>query len=582
MARRSFTVIDVTEILVHWHAGRSISEVSESLGLDRKTIRKYIAPAIDAGMVPGDPTLSQAQWAVLVRDWFPGLDDTSVRQVTWPQIAVHHEYIGDQLKVGVTKATIHQRLRDEKGLKASLASFKRYVAGNMSEDERRDRVVVLRDDVAPAEEAQVDYGRLGMWPDPQTGRRRTVWAFVMVLACSRHLFVWPTLRMDQQAWTEAHVEAFEFFAGVVRRIVPDNLKTGVSKPDLYDPKINRAYAELAEHYGVLVDPARALKPRDKARVENPMPYVRGSFFRGREFTSIKQMRAEARRWCLEVAGQRSSRALEGAKPLTVFTSVEAGALTPLPARPFELASWSSPKVGPDIHVRVGKALYSVPWKLIGERVDARQTWNLVQFFHKGQLVATHLRIDRGRQKDDTHYPPEKIAFQMRTPVWCRRRAGELGPNVATVVNDLLAVDTLNHLRSAQGVLGLADKHGPARLDAACAKAIAVGDASYRTVKGILAVGAEADPPPPPTGDGGAAAHLHGPGQLFGAVIATCATSEATVTDPAVPSQAPGLDLASATAATDLAGSAARGTGTHPGAPGVAAAEPAHTDDEVTR
>lgn len=260
MARRSFTVIDVTEILVHWHAGRSISEVSESLGLDRKTIRKYIAAAIDAGMVPGDPPLSHARWAVLVRDWFPGLDDTSLRQVTWPEIAVHHEYIADQLKVGVTKATIHQRLRDEKGLKASLASFKRYVAGNMGEDERRDRVVVLRDDVPPAEEAQVDYGRLGLWPDPQTGRRRTVWAFVMVLACSRHLFVWPTLRMDQQAWTEAHVEAFEFFAGVVRRIVPDNLKTGVTKPDLYDPKINRAYAELAEHYGVLVDPARALKP----------------------------------------------------------------------------------------------------------------------------------------------------------------------------------------------------------------------------------------------------------------------------------------------------------------------------------
>lgn len=134
MARRSFTVIDVTEILVHWHAGRSISEVSESLGLDRKTIRKYIAPAIDAGMVPGDLALSQAQWAVLVRDWFPGLDDTSLRQVTWPEIAVHYEYIADQLKAGVTKATIHQRLRDEKGLKASLASFKRYVAANMSED----------------------------------------------------------------------------------------------------------------------------------------------------------------------------------------------------------------------------------------------------------------------------------------------------------------------------------------------------------------------------------------------------------------------------------------------------------------
>lgn len=559
MARRSFTVIDVTEILVHWHAGRSINEVHESLNVDRKTIRKYIAPAIDAGMAPGDPALTQAQWTVLVRDWFPGLEDTSLRQVTWPEIAVHHEYITAQLKAGVTKATIHQRLRDEHGLKASLASFKRYLTANLSEEERRDQVVVLRDDVPPGEEAQVDYGRLGMWPDPQAGRRRTVWAFVMVLACSRHLFVWPTLRMDQQAWTEAHAEAFAFFNGVMRRIVPDNLKTGVTKPDLYDPKLNRAYAELAEHYGVLIDPARSRKPRDKARVENPMPYVRGSFFRGREFTSLKQMRAEALRWCLEVAGQRSSRALEGAKPLSVFTAVEAPALKPLPPRPFELASWSTPKVGPDIHVKVGKALYSVPWRLIGERVDARQTWNLVQIFHKGELAATHVRVDRGRQKDNSHYPPEKIAFQMRTPVWCRRRAGELGPNVATVVGDLLAVDTLNHLRSAQGVLGLADKHGPTRLDAACAKAITVGDPSYRTIRGILAVGAEADPPPPPTGDGGAAAHLHGPLQLFGAVIPTSTTPDNAVMDPAATSQAPGLDPVTTSDATDLAASTANAT-----------------------
>jgi hypothetical protein len=206
----------------------------------------------------------------------------------------------------------------------------------------------------------------------------------------------------------------------------------------------------------------------------------------------------------------------------------------------------------------------------------------VQIFHKGELVATHVRVDRGRQKDDSHYPPEKIAFQMRTPVWCRRRAGELGPNVATVVGDLLAVDTLNHLRSAQGVLGLADKHGPARLDAACAKAIAVGDPSYRTIRGILAVGAEADPPPPPTGDGGAAAYLHGPLQLFGAVIPTSTTSEAAVTDPAATSQPLGMDLASTTHVTDADQVTASGTDIDPSASDAVAAGPQHADTQVTQ
>ena len=116
------------------------------------------------------------------------------------------------------------------------------------------------------EQAQIDYGQLGRWLDPVTGKLRTVWAFVMVLACSRHMFVRPVLKMDQRAWTECHVAAFGFFGGVPARLVPDNLKTGVDKPDLYDPKINRSYAELAAHYRCLVDPARAIKPRDKPRV----------------------------------------------------------------------------------------------------------------------------------------------------------------------------------------------------------------------------------------------------------------------------------------------------------------------------
>src|SRR3989440_9168772 len=252
--------------------------------------------------------------AVLVAGWFPQLTDTTLRQTTWPQIAVHHEYIVAQLKLRVTQATIHQRLRDEQGLRASVASLKRYVAANLSEDVRRDQVVVLRDEVDPGAEAQIDYGKLGMWTDPATGKRRTVWAFAMVLACSRHMFVMPVLTMDQAAWTAAHVAAFAFFGGVPARVVPDNLRTGVSKPDLYDPKINRSYAELAAHYGTLVDPARAAKPRDKAQVERPMPYVRDSFWRGREFTSLEQMRAEAVRWCREVAGARACRPLEGATP----------------------------------------------------------------------------------------------------------------------------------------------------------------------------------------------------------------------------------------------------------------------------
>jgi transposase len=137
MARRTFGVIDIAEILVHWHAGRSKNQIAASLGVHRRTVSKYVAPAVAAGLRPGGPPLSEAQWAARVREWFPELADTRLRQVTWPAIAEHHEFIAAQLAAGVTMATIHQRLRDERGLAVSVASFRRYVAANLPEEARR-------------------------------------------------------------------------------------------------------------------------------------------------------------------------------------------------------------------------------------------------------------------------------------------------------------------------------------------------------------------------------------------------------------------------------------------------------------
>jgi transposase len=331
MARRTFDVVDVTEILIHWHAGRSQLQLSASLGVSPKTVRKYTAPAIEAGMVPGGPPLPVERWAELVRGWFPGLVDSRLRQVTWPEIAAHHELIRAQLGE-VTVSTIHQRLRDEQGLSASLASVRRYVRANLGEEARRAAVTVPRPAAPPGSEGQVDYGLLGRWLDPRTQRVHRVWAFVLVLACSRHLFVRPVLRMDQRSWVAAHVAAFEFFGGCPARLVPDNLKTGVDRPDLYDPKINRSYGELAAHYQVLIDPARARKPRDKPHVERQVPYVRDSLWAGRSFTSLEEMQAAALVWCRQVAGRRSCRPLGGAAPLSVFEAVEAPALGPLPRR----------------------------------------------------------------------------------------------------------------------------------------------------------------------------------------------------------------------------------------------------------
>ena len=507
-------MVDVVELLRHWQAGDSVSQMARALGLDRKTVRKYAGRAEAAGMAPGGAPLSRAQWAERVQAWFPELTDPRARSSVHGQIAPFHEYLKQHIGE-TTLATIHQRLRDEQGLTVSVASLRRYVRLEFAAEAAEGEATVLRDDPPPGAEAQLDYGHLGSWTDPGSGASRRVWAFIMTLSFSRHLFCYPVLRMSQPEFLAAHVAAFAFFAGCPARLVPDNLGSGVLKADLYDPRLNRGYAELSYHYGCLVDPARVAHPKDKPRVERMVPYVRDSFFSGREFVDLPAMRTQAATWSREVAGQRSARPLGGAKPEVVFRALEADHLLALPQRPFELASWQTAKVAPDCHVSVGGALYSVPFRFIGRRLDVRLTEALLQVFDEGELVKTHVRVRKGRRSTDWQdYPSQKAAFFMRDPSWCRHRAKEIGPATAALVTGLLGVQALHRLRSAQGVIHLADSYGVARLDAACALALAVGDPCYRTVKGILAAGREQLTPEPEAQVPLAPAHLHGADTLF--------------------------------------------------------------------
>jgi hypothetical protein len=200
MARRSILMLDLVELFTHWHAGRPQVQLLESLGIDRKTIRKYLAPAVAAGMQPGGEPLVADQWAELIGGWFPELCDPAARASTWPLIAPHRDRIKGWLDADVTVATIAQRLCDDHGLAASESSVRRWIATYFADEVTRQKVTVPRGAVEPGSEAQIDYGPLGMWFDPVTAKRVAVWAFVMVLSCSRHLFMRPVIRMDQTTW----------------------------------------------------------------------------------------------------------------------------------------------------------------------------------------------------------------------------------------------------------------------------------------------------------------------------------------------------------------------------------------------
>ena len=191
-------MFDLLKLYTHWHAGRSQRQLADSLGIDRKTIAKYLAPAIAESLTLGSG-VTEAQWSGHIARWFPEIADPSLKASTWPLIEPHRQTITDWLDAEVSVATIAQRLRDEHGLDSSESSVRRWITGNLAEAARRERVTVFRGLVDPGSEAQIDYGKLGMWCDPVTGRRVAVWAFVMVLATQRRSMA-RTCRIHAARW----------------------------------------------------------------------------------------------------------------------------------------------------------------------------------------------------------------------------------------------------------------------------------------------------------------------------------------------------------------------------------------------
>jgi transposase len=499
MARRAFDVIDVVEVLEHWHAGRPKLVIADSLGLDPKTVRKYVAPAEAAGMMAGGPPLSRAEWADLVRGWFPELTDARARSLTHPLIAPFRERIGETLTTN-TVTTVHQRLRDEHKLAVSLTSFRRYCWTEFAEQVARDRVRVPRPPGEPGEEAQVDYGYLGRWMDPRAGRMRRVWGFAMILAWSRHMFVRPVFTLDARAWVAAHVAAYAFYGGVPARTVIDNLRTGVDRADLYDPRLNRAYAELAVHFGTLIDPARRQKPRDKAKAEVGVQVAERwilAALRHRTFFSLAEANAAIRER-LDWLNARPFRRLPGSR-WSLFEELDRPALRPLPAVPYEFAVWKGARVNIDYHVEVDHHWYSVPFQLVGRPCDIRVTAGVVEVFHKGHRVASHPRSARKRQFTTLleHMPESHRRHAEWTPTRITAWAERSGPSVAGLVTEIMASrpHPEHGFRSCLGIMRLGKRYGDERLEAACTRALAIHALSYRSVESILKAGLDGQPLP---------------------------------------------------------------------------------------
>lgn len=476
---------EIVEMIYQWHQGAGFKSIRRSLGFDRNTIRKYVALAQSVGVsrdvaFPQETELVEKLKGLSHRGL---LRETPVKDLITP----YRDWVEGLLGLPeMTAKQVWRLFRERTELRVSYWTMKRYLR---TEFQFGAPEVTVRIEVDPGSQAQVDFGYAGMMVDPLSGKLRRAWVFIMTLSYSRHRFVRFIFRQDVKNWIDCHIQAFEFFGGVPASVVLDNLRAGVLKPDIYDPTLNRAYGELERHYGFVADPAKAGKAKHKGKVERGVPIVRKHLLAGRHFRDIDEANQRALRWSREEIGMEIHGTTKR-KPFEVFHREEAPRLKPLPSEAFECPQWKKCTVHPDHHIVFDKSYYSLPTRWIGKEVWVRGARRLVQIFYDEQLIKTHLRAEQPGTwvTDLSDYPPDKLAYLMPTPTYCRQRASEIGPHTEALVEEILREHAMKNLRKAQALLRLADKHGQASMEAAAQRALFFGNFRYRSIKTILEKG----------------------------------------------------------------------------------------------
>ena len=340
----------------------------------------------------------------------------------------------------------------------------------------------------------VDYaGKKPCLTDPATGERIPVELFVIALGASSYTYAEATATQQLPDWIASHTRAFAFYGGVPRAVVPDQLKSAVTIPCRYEPGIQRTYAELAAHYGTTILPARPAKPRDKAIAEVAVQVAERwivARLRHETFYALAALNERIAELLAEL-NAKPMRHYGGASRRDLFERLERPHLRPLPAESFEYADWLKAGVNVDYHIAVEQHFYSVPHTLVPlhERLDVRLTATAVEVFHRGQRVAAHRRsFERGRHTTLTeHMPKAHQAHAGWRPSRFVDWATTIGPQTAALVTAILAdrPHPEQGYRSCLGILRLAKRYDPARLEAACGRALAAGARSYRHVAAIL-------------------------------------------------------------------------------------------------
>lgn len=356
----------------------------------------------------------------------------------------------------------------------------------------------------PGEQMEVDWaGQTAHLVDSDTGEDIPAYVFVAVLSSSQYAYVKAFPSQNQECWIAAHVNAFKFFGGVTRMLVPDNLKTGVQKSSWYTPVINRSYQEMAEHYDTVVMPARVRRPKDKPNVEGVVGIISTwilAAIRHQKFFSFAELNQAIAEKLTEFNAKPFQK--KPGSRLSVFLEEEKTLLLPLPKAHYELAVWKTATVQFNYHISVAGMFYSVPYEFIKHRVDVRVTRTVLEVFFQNSRICSHVRL-HGREGQYRTLPEHMPEEHRKYMEWDAERflfwAKDIGQHTEVVVAAILAGHKVEQqgYRSCMALQKLLEKYAAKRLEAACEKALTYTPRpSFRSIQAILKSGQDQLPAEP--------------------------------------------------------------------------------------
>ena len=482
MAAERLSMRTIKEVLrLKWEKKFSTKQISQSCNIARSTIRDYVARAERVGL----------SWPLQ-----PDLDDGSLEALLFPPVSM--EVAG---KRGLPRMEDIRKELNRKGVTLHLLWLE-YRAANPDGYQYSQFCLIyrqwvgkldvsLRQSHRAGEKLFVDYaGQTIPATDPVTGEIKEAYLFIAALGASSYTFAWASFSQDLPSWVEAHIRAFNFFGGIPEILVPDNLKSGVSKPCYYEPDINPTYHDLAGHYGTVVIPARVAKPKDKAKAESAVFVAERwilAALRNHTFFSMAELnRAIAEK--LRDMNNRKFQKMDGTRR-SLYETIDLPALKPLPNAPYEYAEWKKARVNIDYHIEIDGHYYSVPYQLAKEQVEVRFTARTIEVLFKNRRVACHPRnYKRGAHTTQVeHMPKAHQKYLEWTPSRILDWAGKNGPNTRNLASCIM--ENRKHpeqgFRSCLGVMRLAKRYSPERLEAACGRALLLKAYSYKNVESIL-------------------------------------------------------------------------------------------------